>query len=77
MGSNQNQNEEHRKIRRHSFFDIEIVESDDGQQCKTIDKGYLTIKHKIGKGTYCKVNKVDCKVFRNIMNKTSGENEKV
>jgi hypothetical protein len=75
--TNQTQNEEHRKIRRHSNFDIEIVESEDGQQLKTIDNGYLTIKHKIGKGTYCKVNKVDCRVFRNIVNKLTGENELV
>lgn len=53
-----------------------MIESEDGQ-LKTIDKGYLTIRQKIGKGTYCKVNKVDARVFRNIKNKITGKNELV
>lgn len=44
---------------------------------KTLDDGYLTIKQKIGEGTYCKVNKAECKVFRDIMNKEINEFEKV
>lgn len=38
------ENEEDRKIRRHSNFDISSVESEDGQFFRTIDDGYLTLK---------------------------------
>ncbi len=68
LQSNDVENEEDRKIRRHSNFDISSVETD-GQFIKNINDGSLTLKQTIGKGTYCKVKYVECRVYRNIKNK--------
>ena len=63
-----------RTIQRIGNFDISLVEDKEaGKQWKTIDDGYLTIKEKMGEGSFCKVKKAVALVHREEVNEETGE----
>lgn len=64
-----------RKIMRIGNFDITPHETND--KWKQLDGGYMTIKDKIGAGSFCKVKEATCVVNREVENPDTGEVEKV
>jgi hypothetical protein len=65
---------DHRTIRRCGAFDF-IKNHETG--FTEIDKGYMTVKEKLGKGTFCKVKKAVCKVNRVKEDEKTGEKIKM
>ena len=50
-----------------------VEDKEAGKQWKTIDDGYLTIKEKMGEGSFCKVKKAVALVHREEVNEETGE----
>lgn len=50
-----------------------VEDKEAGKQWKTIDDGYLTIKEKIGEGSFCKVKNAVCVVHREAIDEETGE----
>ena len=64
----------HRTIRRCGNFDCAKNKENGFTE---IDKGYMTVREKLGKGAFCKVKSVSCKVNRTKKDEVTGEETKV
>ena len=65
---------DHRTIRRCGAFDYQ-KNAETGYT--EVDNAYMTVKDKIGKGTFCKVKSAVCKVNRTKTDEVTGEVTKV